>query len=300
MPISVSDNLRGVLLMIAAMASYTSNDTVIKYMAGDMSLSQLLVLRGVPTILLITALTYYIGALRVAGTRRDWGLVFIRSLAEAAAAYLFIHALRRMEIANATAVLQVLPLTVALGAAVLFREPLGWRRLLAIAIGFIGMLLIVRPGPDGFRTETFYVLGAVACITVRDLSARKISSAVPSLMVALCSALGVTLIASMVSLVTQNWRPVTPTEMGFLCLAAVFIGGGYLFSTMVMRVGEISFIAPFRYTSLLWAMVLGYLVFGDWPDAITLLGAAILVATGVFTLYREARAKRRQAKARRT
>ncbi|GAA6208819.1 DMT family transporter [Cognatishimia sp. WU-CL00825] len=300
MAFSGSNNLQGALLMVAAMACYTFNDALIKFMGGDMSMSQLFVLRGLPTILFVGILTYRAGAMTPQLNRSDWMLISLRSLSELLAAYLFVSALRQMEIANVTAVLQVLPLTVALAAALFFQEPLGWRRFVAIGIGFLGMVLIVRPGPEGFNPATFNALAAVVFITIRDLTARRLSAEVPSLFVALHAAVCVTVLASGVLLIQGSWQPVAAGD-GLLILGmAVFIGGGYLFSTMVMRVGDIGFVAPFRYTGLVWALLIGLLVFGDWPDALTLLGAAIVVGTGLFTLFREARANRSQAKAART
>jgi S-adenosylmethionine uptake transporter len=96
-----------------------------------------------------------------------------------------------------------------------------------------------------------------------------------------------------VASLANEWGQMAPREWGLLLTASVFVIVGYLSSIMVMRVGEISFVAPFRYTSLVWALLLGWLVFGDWPAPVVLLGAAIVAGSGVFTLYREARLRRR-------
>ena len=157
---------------------------------------------------------------------------------------------------------------------------------LAILAGFSGVLLIVRPGPEGFSEGTFFALAAVLCITARDLITRKISPGVPSIVVALSAMIAVFVTAAMLSLGVE-WAPLDAASFPLLAGAAVFIFAGFLFSVMAMRVGEIAVISPFRYSGLLWALVLGWLVFGDWPDALTMLGAVIVVATGMFTLYRE-------------
>lgn len=191
-----------------------------------------------------------------------------------------------MPLANVTAVLQVLPLTVTLASALVFHETIGWRRMLAIVVGFAGMLLIVRPGPDGFNIYALYALGAVACVTVRDLSTRKMSAGVPSMTVTLVASLTITTAAGLASL-GADWAPVSGHNAKLIAAASFFILGGYLFSVMVMRVGDVSFVAPFRYTGLVWALVLGWFMFGDWPTPLTLLGAGIVVSTGLFSLYRE-------------
>ncbi|MCW9044446.1 MAG: DMT family transporter [Pseudopelagicola sp.] len=287
----MSDNMKGALLMMCSMAAFTFNDTCIKAMGPGMPLFQLLALRGLVTSVLIFALARAYGAIRLNLPAQDWGLIALRTTAEIGAAFFFITALRNMPIANVTAVLQVLPLTVTLGGYLFFREAVGWRRLSAILIGFCGMLLIVRPGPDGFDQFSLYALAAVVCVTVRDLSTRRMSAVVPSLTVTLSASLGVLLFSGVASL-WDTWVPVSPRDAALIGGASLFIIGGYFFSVMVMRVGQVSFVAPFRYTGLLWALLMGVVVFGDWPDPITLLGATIVVVTGVFTLLRGNRQRR--------
>jgi S-adenosylmethionine uptake transporter len=284
----MSPNTRGALLMMASMAAFTLNDTCIKATDKALPLFQLLTIRGVISSLLIFLLARYLGALRFDLSRRDWALVALRSVSEIGAAYFFLTALLNMPLANVTAILQVLPLTVTLGAALFFRDPLGWRRMLAILVGFGGMLLIVRPGPDGFSIDALYALAAVVCVTARDLATRRMSAEAPSMTVTLCASLSVMAFSAVAS-TGVDWQPVDTRLALLLAGSSFFILGGYLFSVMVMRVGDVSFVAPFRYTGLLWALILGFVVFGDWPSDLTLIGAAIVVATGVFTLYRERR-----------
>ncbi len=282
----LSPNLAGALLMIAGMACFTLNDTLMKATNGEVPLFQLLFLRGLLASALIAGLAWSRGALHLRIPWRDWKLIAIRSASEVAAAYFFVTALLNMPLANITAILQVLPLTVTLGAALFFRETIGWRRMLAIAVGFCGMLLIVRPGPEGFSIWSVYALISVLCVTARDLATRRLSRAVPSLMVTLCASTSVFVLAGLASLGTP-WQPVSQDMVILIVAAGLFVVGGYFFSVQVMRVGDVSFVAPFRYTGLIWALVLGWLVFGDWPKPLTLIGAGIIVATGLFTLYRE-------------
>lgn len=282
----MSPNTIGALLMMASMAAFTLNDTAIKATGGEVPLFQLLTIRGVLTTTLLFGLTLALGGLRLRIPRRDWAMVILRTLAEIGAAFFFLSALLNMPIANVTSILQVLPLTVTLGGAIFFGEKVGWRRWTAIAIGFFGVLLIVRPGPEGFNTYAIYALIAVAFVTVRDLSTRRLSGAVPSMMVTFVSSLGVTLFFGLGSL-GSDWVPVSSSNAWLIGLASGLVLFAYLFSVAVMRVGDVSVVAPFRYTGLIWALVLGWLVFGEWPDTLTLIGAAIVVATGVFTLIRE-------------
>ena len=289
---ALSDNTRGAILMCLSMAAFTFGDAAIKATGGALPLSQLLVLRGVLASSALFAMAWYFKGLNLRLSGRDWGMVLARGGAEATAAYFFLSALLAMPFANVTALLQMLPLAVTLASAVLFKETVGWRRWTAIAIGFVGMLLIVRPGTDGFNWASIYALCAVAAVTARDLITRNVSGAVPSLTVTLVSSALVTVFAGVWSM-GQEWVAMTPRLTGLVLLATAFIIGAYLCSVMVMRVGDVGFIAPFRYTGLVWALVLGFVVFGEWPSALTLLGAAIIVATGVFSLWREARLARR-------
>lgn len=290
---SLPDNTKGALLMMCSMAAFTFNDLCIKMIGTAVPLSQVLLLRGVLASVLIYLLARRLRALAWPALALDRWLIVIRSAAEVAAAYFFLTALRHMPFANVTAILQTLPLTVTLAAAVVFREPVGWRRLLAILIGFGGMMLIVRPGTDGFTVESVYVLIAVVCVTVRDLAARKLSREVPSLTVTLVGALFVTGFAGVGAAATGEWAALTGPHWALLCASAVFVIGGYLFSVMVMRVGEVAVTTPFRYTAMLWALLLGWLFFGEWPEPLTFVGAGIIAVTGIFTLYREARTKRK-------
>ena len=287
-----SDNLTGALLMMGAMAAFTVNDAMIKGLAGQLPVFQVMFLRGVLTTLLVGVIAWRMGALARRLPRADWGPVFWRMVGEIGSAYFFVTALFNMPIANISAIMQALPLTITLAAALFFREPVGWRRMVAILAGFVGVMLIVRPGTEGFNVYSIYGLAAVAFVTLRDLATRRLSRDVPSMLVTLITSFCIMAAFGLASL-TGEWAALDMRSVALIAGASVMIIGGYLCSIMVMRVGEISFVAPFRYTSLLWALILGWLIFGDWPQTITLIGAAIVVASGLFTLYREAQVSRR-------
>lgn len=287
---AISDNLRGAALMTTSMTAFTLNDMFVKLLGDHLPFFQFLLLRTIGATFFMLWLAARAGAIRWPEKKQDRWLIAVRSLAEMAAAFFFLTALIHMPIANVTAILQALPLTVALGAALFLGEEVGWRRFAAIGVGFIGVFLIVRPGPDGFSIYAFYGLLAVIAVTIRDLAARRLSPEVPSLTVALFSVLTI-LAFSSVGAVGTEWVPLRPIDWVWLAGSAITIIGGYLFSVSAMRSGEIGFVAPFRYTSLLVALVVGLLVFNEWPDHITMIGAAIVVATGLFTLWRERQAR---------
>lgn len=269
------------------MTAFTINDTFVKLMGDQLPFFQFLMIRSIGAATLLILLAWYHGALVAPKNRRDRWLIAVRSMAEMFAAYFFLTALIHMPLANVTAILQALPLTVALGAAFVLGEKVGWRRFTAIGIGFIGVYLIVRPGAEGFSTYSLYALLAVAGVTVRDLAARRLTSDVPSLTVAVCAVVAILVFSTVGAVTGPAWVALTTLDWIWMTGSVVTIIGGYLFSVSAMRHGEIGFVAPFRYASLIVALILGFLVFGHWPDEITMIGAAIVVATGLFTLWRE-------------
>ncbi len=294
----LTDNTRGALLMIAAMSFFTVNDAFLKAVGDQMSVWQALFLRGLGVSLFMVVLLAMRGHRGGRGidwraiSRRDWGLSAGRALSEAGAAFLFVTALQHVPLGNLAAIMQALPLTVTLAGMVFLRESLGWRRGVAIMVGLAGVLLIVRPGADGFSLYSLYAVGAVACVTARDLFARMLSPEAPSLVVATVSALGVTLISG-AGVPFTGWSPVAPAAAGLLlgAMAAIFVG--YVTSVGAMRVGDLGFVAPFRYFSLVVAILIGMAVFAEYPDSATLAGAAVVVASGGYTLWRERRAGQR-------
>lgn len=294
--ISAQDNLRGAVLMMTSMAAFTFNDAFMKMISAQLPLFQILMLRGILTTCLIALVMLAMGRLRFAVPREDRWLVLTRVVAEAASAYFFLTALFNMPIANVSAIMQALPLAITLAAAVFFREPVGWRRLSAIFVGFFGVMLIIRPGAEDFTIYSLYTLAAVVVVTIRDLATRRLSAETPSMAVTFYSSLGVTFFFAMAA-PSQGWVPVDGYAAMMIAGASVMVIGGYICSIMVMRIGEISFVATFRYTSLVWALLLGWLVFGDWPKPVTLLGASIVIGSGVFMLLRERQINRRVAKA---
>ena len=170
--------------------------------------------------------------------------------------------------------------------AVFLGVPVGWRRYSAIGVGFVGVLLIVQPTGEGFNRYSLLAVAAVLFLVLRDLSTRQMSAAVPSVFVAFSAALVVTLVGGAVA-VFEPWLPIGGVNLVSLASAAGFIFFGYLCAVMAMRVGDISFVSSFRYTILLWALGLGYFVFGDVPDTISMLGTVVVTASGLYTFYRE-------------
>ncbi|MDG1067802.1 MAG: DMT family transporter [Sulfitobacter sp.] len=282
----MSPNTTGALLMMASMMAFVMNDTFLKLTNGEVPLFQLIFIRGLLATLLIYILARKLGTLRLQISRQDKALIALRGLSEVVTAYLFLSALFNMPLGNLNAIMQVVPLTVTLGSALFYREAVGWRRMLAIVIGLCGVMMIVRPGVDGFNIWSLYALGSVLGVTIRDLITRRLSPGVSGMTVTLGTTVAVMAAAGMASL-TQEWAPISSHSWVSICASAIFVSVGYFSSIQAMRTGEVSFIAPFRYTGLVMAMMIGFFIFGEVPRVLTLIGAAIVMATGLFTFYRE-------------
>ena len=199
-------------------------------------------------------------------------------------------ALFNMPIANATIIFQAVPLSATAGAALFLGEKVGWRRWLAIVVGFLGVLLVIRPGLDGFDAFGLLVLVSVLFVSLRELSTQAMPNATPGLLIALSAALMVATMGLGVGL-TEDWT--LPGWLHFLQLAGAgfLLAIGYFTAIDAMQLADMSLTAPFRYVAVVFAIAIGYLVWGDVPDAMTLLGSAVIVGAGLYTLYRESKMK---------
>ncbi len=289
---TLSPNLRASLYMMLSMMGFTLNDSLIKSLDGSLGVGQIMALRG-------ALLSVLIGAIIVQQklhTRLPELLnkkVLFRSVTEVLATLCFLGTLTLLPFATIAAILQALPLTVALGAALFLGEPIGWRRWVAIGIGFIGVIIIIRPGMGGFEAASLLVLLSVLFATARDLVTRTLPESLPSLLVSAATTIAICLSGATLATAQGDWQPVDSHQWLILIAASFFLFFGYQFVVMAMRTGEVAYVVPFRYTSLIWAIALGFLLFGEIPDRLTIIGSLIVIATGLFTLYREVISGRR-------
>lgn len=276
--------------MVASQSAFAVNDTLVKLASSSLETAQIMALRGVMTTILLVALGLWFRALLP--WREAFGpKILLRALADVGTTIAYISALRHLPLANTTAIFQSLPLTITLMAAIVLGERVGWRRWLAIAGGFIGVLVIVRPDGDGFNTYALLVVLSVICAALRDLVTRAMPASIPSLHVA-CVTAGAVCLTGFLWLPAAGWQPMTDALWLNLSLAAVAVGTGYVLIVLAVRLGELSFVAPFRYSVLLAAFLLGLLVFGEVPTPSAIFGAAIVVASGIYMLSREGRPAR--------
>jgi drug/metabolite transporter (DMT)-like permease len=279
------ETVRGIVAMLLCCFFFIINDTMVKAVGETVPLGQVLVLRGIAGTLLVGLFAWRLGALR--GFRGQYsGKVGWRIFGEIAATLLYLSALIQIPIANASAIAQAAPLVITAAGAIFLGEQVGWRRWAAVIVGFLGILLIVRPGAEGFNAWALVTLASVFAIAVRDIVTRFIPPATSTLYITFVTSACVTVVGAGLSL-TETWAPIGLPEALLILGSAVFVLLGYVFSIVAMRHGDVSIVAPFRYSFIPYAILIGWLVWGDVPDAVTVLGIAIVVATGVYTFYRE-------------
>ncbi len=272
--------------MALSAIGFSANDAVTKLVAVSINVGQVMFVRGLIATFLIGLLAWRADALPPLRTAFH-PAVALRVASEVCSTVCFLIALPHLPLANATAVMQALPLGVTMAAALFLGEPVGWRRWLSIAAGFFGVLIIVRPGPEGFNAHALLLLVSVAACVVRDLATRSAPKTIPSLFLTFVTSLCVTLAGAGLVGPLGGWSPMQAHYYLLFFLGAGLLLVGYQFLIMSNRVGDLSFIAPFRYVGLLTAGVLGFLLFNEIPDATHVLGALIIVGSGLYMLYRE-------------
>ncbi|MEX0852826.1 MAG: DMT family transporter [Bauldia sp.] len=283
------ENLRGIVAISACNLLFLINDTLIKLASTELPLAEIIFLRGLFASLVL------VPVVRMSGTHRQMAFlrhpaVAWRTVAEIASAFLFLLALFNIPIANANAIVQVVPLMVTASAAIFLGEAVGWRRWTAILTGFAGVMIVIRPGLAGFSAFSVVALAATAFITLRDMTTRVMPRGLSALLIAFVTAIAVCLSGAVFGVVLgETWVFPTGRSLGLIFGAVIFLIGGYLTAVEFMRHGDIAVVAPFRYTAIIWAMIVGFIVWGEVPDGPMLIGTAVIVATGVYTFYRERR-----------
>lgn len=284
---SAAANRRGIVCMVGAMGCFVTNDALVKFASQSMPSAQLIFLRGFMSVLLVLVVAHALGATaRLREATRGW--VAVRALVDATATMLYLGSLFHLPIANATAINLAAPLFMTMFAALFMTDRVRGARWLAVGAGFLGVLLVIQPRAQGFNSWALVCLLGTLFHAARDLMTRRIHAGVPSILITLATAVAVTVVSGVGSLL-QGWRPFGLFEFGLLALASVFLTGGYYFIISSMRHGEMTLIAPFRYSGLLFALVLGYGVWGEVPNTLAWFGIALLIASGLYVLVSEKR-----------
>lgn len=278
-------NRRGIACISAAMVCFVINDMLMKKLGQALPLAQLIFLRGAVAVLLVLAAAHATGATRKIALVAD-RRVLLRSLIDSVGSLVYLASLMHLPLANATAINLASPLVIVLLAVIFLRERPGAARWLAVGAGFAGVLLIVQPAADGFSGWAWVCLAGTLCHASRDLLTRHIGASVPALLITLANAIGVTAAAGL-WMGWSGWQPIGGQQMVLVGATAVLLSTAYWLVVHGMRSGEMSVVAPFRYVGLLAALLLGWLVWGDLPNALASAGIVLLLASGVYLLHEQ-------------
>ena len=218
----------------------------------------------------------------------------LRSVCVIASAFLFITGLRHLTLADAIAVSFTGPLFITAMAPLVLGEKVGWRRWLAVSIGFAGVLFMLRPGSAALQWAIIFPLGAAIFGGLRDLITRRISGTETTVAV-LATTTTVVLLAGLATLPFTDWLPVQTEHIAIFAASGVLIAVAHTLMIESFRRGEAALVAPFKYSSLLWATLIGFILFGELPDRWTIGGAVLIVLAGLYVLHRETQIRRAQA-----
>lgn len=282
-------NRRGIIAIALAMASFVANDAIVKTVSESLPAAQLIFIRGFMATLMLLAVAQAMGLLRPAPghvkalrhllDRR----VLQRSLLDALGTLTYLGSLFHMPIGNATAISMATPLFITVFAVLAWRERVLPARWLAIAGGFVGVLLIVQPAADAFNAWSLLCVTGALIHTGRDLMTRVIPESVPPILMTVSTSATVTLLSGAL-VVWQSWHSVNPQQMALLLGASAFLSVAYYLIIIAMRSGELSVVAPFRYTGLLFALALGWAVWGEVPNPMACAGIVLVVGAGLYML----------------
>ena len=280
-------NLRGILFMTLSMGGFAVEDLFLKILSEAVPVSQILIYVGISATVLLSVISII---KRIPVLRNDIysnKLFIIRSFADMMGAVLIVTSISLMPLSTVSSILQALPLFITFGAVLIFKESVGWRRWSAVSFGFIGVILILKPGLSSFHPSSLIVLLAVACLALRDIVTRKISKDIHSITVSLYAFI-LTTVGGIFSLpFFGNFVTLTITQWFVVLTITLFGCFSYFMLVLATRKGDISVISPFRYSRLIFAIVLAILVLNERPDTLTLFGAAIIVVSGYYTIWRE-------------
>lgn len=285
------ENLRGIVLMVASMAGFAIEDMFIKWASASIPTGQILLLLSVIGTPVFVMLAWRQGA-KFLDKSALHPAVMWRNGGEMVGTAGFVTALALTPLTSATAIFQATPLAVTFGAAMFLGETVGWRRWTAILVGFCGVLLIIRPGMDGFNIHSLWSIVAVIGLSARDVATRRIPHSISTMQLAAWGFAAVGILGAGMLAASGGAIWLTLQQSGFIGGALAFGIAAYWAITQASRIGEISVITPFRYARLIFALIIGTLVFKEQPDVITLSGAALIIGSGLYTFARERFRKR--------
>lgn len=290
--------LRGIACMVASVFIITLNDALLKWLSADFPVGQIMAIRGFFVFLPVLALAQWEGGLHKLRVRRP-GAQTVRAVFVVAGMFLYIGGLRFMPLADAIAITFAGPLFSTVLAVPMLGEKVGWRRWSAVVIGLVGVTVMLRPTGEGLAWAAMLPLGAALTSGFRDIVTRRLSVSDSSSSILAVTTLAVTCAGLLTLFIPPltgwdywTWQPMDLSHIAILALAGLLLGTGQYLMIESVRLAEIGLVAPFRYTSMLWAVAIGYVVYGTLPDHWVLTGAALVIASGIYILHRETRVRR--------
>lgn len=281
----LNPNIKGATLMSLCTACYVISDVFMKYVSREIDLFQITFLRGLIVTLILLVFCFILKVSLKIPNNKDKIIILVRSVFEVLMIYSFLKALFNMNIANANAVLQLIPIVVLFGSFLFLGKQLKRNEIIAVFLGLIGAIIVIRPGTTNFNFYSIFALLAVASMSVRDLVTVNLNKKIPSLLVAFYSSLLITIVSFLLS--SEKVSFLDLNNPMFIFYSAALVSIGYIAAVAAMRFGEVTFVSPFRYTALLWAIVLGFLFFSEIPKLTTILGGLIIIFAGIYLIYKE-------------
>ena len=291
---TLNPNQRGILAMTLAMGCFVTNDALVKLVSASLPAAELIFVRGLLSTLMLGTVALALGQFKRSPDAPHTSAlshmlarpVWVRAVLDATTTVAYLTSLFHLPIGNATAISMVTPLLITLYAVLMWGERVGLARWLAIVMGFVGVLLIVQPQADGFNAWALVCLLSTALQAARDLVTRSISPSVPSLLISLATAAVITFLSGLFCLFTP-WVALVPLHWLLLVMASALLSAAYYLIIVGMRNGDMSLIAPFRYAGLLFALLFGWLVWHELPNALAWGGIGLLLGAGLWVLRSE-------------
>ncbi|MFT4150873.1 MAG: DMT family transporter [Paracoccaceae bacterium] len=279
-------NVTGILLMIASMALFAMEDALLKLGSSDLPTGQMVLVNCAFGTVFFGLMAQVRGEKPFA--RAVWtGLPLMRSLTEVVNTILYVTALALIPLSMTAAMLQATPIIITAAAAIFFGEKVGWRRWTAISIGFLGVMIILRPGAEGFRPAAILALVSAVTLAMRELFTRRIPTSLGTMQLGFAANACLTVLGVVMMQVQGGWITPSLGQWGILTGIILCATVGYTMVIGAARMGEVAVVTPFRYVRLPFAMIIALFLFAEVPDTATLIGSALVIGTGLYTLARE-------------
>ncbi len=277
-------SLRGILCMLGGALSLTINDAMAKYLTQSYPVGQVIALRGLYIILLLIAFLFFMNNLRALKIF-SWKGHLLRAVAMTGSTFFFITGLSLLPITDAIAIAFVAPILTTILGVIILREAVSWKRWAAVFVGFFGVIIILQPTSDAFKIAAIAPMGAAAFGAARDVVTRAISGSENSLSILFTSMLMITIAGFLTY--PLGWSAVKPSHIWIFITSSLLVGLAQYLMIEAFRLGEIALVSPFKYSSLLWATLIGLVIWNDLPSKHVVLGAFILILSGIYLLRNE-------------